>query len=197
MIRRKKTTIFTDAKDTTTVAELKKIIEGILKVSHKDQKLFKDSVLMEDDKTMSGRFHFKFFLLILGDKGSIELFRSVFMVKAFSKLPLFSTSRLRHHNVVGKSTIPGPARTGCPIRARFREFGHNSLQLTTRPTWRYEKPRKRPWTSKCLDLKAPPQKNKNILQAATKFVYFLLIFEEFVKSCVARWKSVTSVWIWL
>lgn len=28
MIRRKKTTIFTDAKDTTTVLELKKMIEG-------------------------------------------------------------------------------------------------------------------------------------------------------------------------
>lgn len=28
MIRRKKQTIFTDAKDTTTVLELKKIIEG-------------------------------------------------------------------------------------------------------------------------------------------------------------------------
>lgn len=30
MIRRKKLTIFTDAKDTTTVLELKKIIEGKL-----------------------------------------------------------------------------------------------------------------------------------------------------------------------
>lgn len=29
MIRRKKTTIFTDAKDTTTVLELKKMIEGM------------------------------------------------------------------------------------------------------------------------------------------------------------------------
>lgn len=32
MIRRKKTTIFTDAKETTPVYELKKMIEGILKV---------------------------------------------------------------------------------------------------------------------------------------------------------------------
>lgn len=34
MIRRKKLTIFTDAKDTTTVLELKKIIEGIVNQLH-------------------------------------------------------------------------------------------------------------------------------------------------------------------
>lgn len=33
MIRRKKQTIFTDAKDTTTVLELKKIIEGEFKAA--------------------------------------------------------------------------------------------------------------------------------------------------------------------
>lgn len=32
MIRRKKTTIFTDAKDNTTVGELKKMIEGMKKL---------------------------------------------------------------------------------------------------------------------------------------------------------------------
>lgn len=54
MIRRKKMTIFTDAKDTTTVLELKKIIEGILKVAPQCQMLFnKDSQLMEDDKTLA------------------------------------------------------------------------------------------------------------------------------------------------
>jgi elongin-B len=55
MIRRKKTTIFTDAKDTTTVLELKKITEGILKVAPKDQRLYnKDNTLMDDDsKTLS------------------------------------------------------------------------------------------------------------------------------------------------
>ncbi|XP_063244385.1 elongin-B [Bacillus rossius redtenbacheri] len=53
MIRRKKLTIFTDAKDTTTVFELKRIIEGILKVSPNNQQLFnKESTLMEDDKTL-------------------------------------------------------------------------------------------------------------------------------------------------
>lgn len=35
MIRRKKLTIFTDAKDTTSVLELKKIIEGELLNVHK------------------------------------------------------------------------------------------------------------------------------------------------------------------
>jgi len=40
MIRRKKTTIFTDCKETTTVVELKKIIEGITKVLPEDIMLF-------------------------------------------------------------------------------------------------------------------------------------------------------------
>jgi elongin-B len=54
MIRRKKTTIFTDAKDTTTVLELKKMVEGILKVAPKDQRLYnKDNALMDDDKQLS------------------------------------------------------------------------------------------------------------------------------------------------
>lgn len=54
MIRRKKSTIFTDAKDTTTVLELKKMIEGILKFPPKDQRLYnKDNALMDDDKQLS------------------------------------------------------------------------------------------------------------------------------------------------
>ena len=53
MIRRKKTTIFTDAKDSTSVLELKKMIEGILKIAPRDQRLFnKENVLMEDDKPL-------------------------------------------------------------------------------------------------------------------------------------------------
>jgi len=42
MIRRKKMTIFTDAKESTTVLEVKRIVEGILKQKPEDQKLFKD-----------------------------------------------------------------------------------------------------------------------------------------------------------
>uniref|UniRef100_A0A6M2DU77 Elongin-B n=1 Tax=Xenopsylla cheopis TaxID=163159 RepID=A0A6M2DU77_XENCH len=50
MIRRKKLTIFTDCKDTTSVFELKKIIEGILKVPPANQLLFnKDNQQMSDD----------------------------------------------------------------------------------------------------------------------------------------------------
>lgn len=53
MIRRKKLTIFTDAKDTTTVLELKRMIEGILKMNPQDQQLFnKDNQLMEDEKAL-------------------------------------------------------------------------------------------------------------------------------------------------
>ncbi|XP_055845182.1 elongin-B [Episyrphus balteatus] len=40
MIRRHKTTIFTDAKENTSVNELKRMIGGILKVSPADQILF-------------------------------------------------------------------------------------------------------------------------------------------------------------
>ena len=45
MVRRKKTTIFLDAKETTTVSDLKKMIEGITKKAPADQQLFnKDDV---------------------------------------------------------------------------------------------------------------------------------------------------------
>lgn len=51
MIRRKKSTIFIDAKETTTVLEVKKIIEGILKIAPQDQQLFnKENIIMEDDR---------------------------------------------------------------------------------------------------------------------------------------------------
>ncbi|EFN80258.1 Transcription elongation factor B polypeptide 2 [Harpegnathos saltator] len=47
-------TIFTDAKDDTTVLELKKMIEGILKVPPVNQQLFnKDNVVMSDSKFLS------------------------------------------------------------------------------------------------------------------------------------------------
>ncbi|KAL6260118.1 elongin-B [Pogonomyrmex barbatus] len=53
MIRRKKLTIFTDAKDDTTVLELKKMIEGIMKVPPANQQLFnKENMLMSDSKTL-------------------------------------------------------------------------------------------------------------------------------------------------
>ncbi|KAG7459918.1 hypothetical protein MATL_G00215670 [Megalops atlanticus] len=52
MIRRHKTTIFTDAKESTTVYELKRIVEGILKRAPEDQRLYKDDQLLEDSKTL-------------------------------------------------------------------------------------------------------------------------------------------------
>ena len=52
MIKRQKTTIFTDAKETNTVFELKRIIEGITKRSPEDQQLFKDGDMLDDTKTL-------------------------------------------------------------------------------------------------------------------------------------------------
>lgn len=46
MIRRHKTTIFTDAKESTTVYELKRIVEGILKRTPEDQRLYKVSLAL-------------------------------------------------------------------------------------------------------------------------------------------------------
>ncbi|RNA31807.1 transcription elongation factor B polypeptide 2 [Brachionus plicatilis] len=57
MIRRHKTTIFADAKETTTVHEVKKMVEGILKKAPEDQQLFKltkdQPILMDDSKQLS------------------------------------------------------------------------------------------------------------------------------------------------
>nr|XP_039272466.1 elongin-B-like [Styela clava] len=52
-IRRQKTTIFTDAKESTTVLELKKIIGGILKVSPEDQMLYKEDQQLDDNKSLA------------------------------------------------------------------------------------------------------------------------------------------------
>jgi len=52
MVRRKKCTVFTDAKETTSVYELKKIVEGITKISPENQKLFKDDGEMLDSKCL-------------------------------------------------------------------------------------------------------------------------------------------------
>lgn len=53
MIRRKKTTIFTDVKETTSVHNLKKILEGITKKAPEKQRLYKDDIIMEDHKTLA------------------------------------------------------------------------------------------------------------------------------------------------
>lgn len=52
MVRRKKTTIFLDAKENTTVQELKKMVEGITKVPPENQELYKDDQIMDPSKTL-------------------------------------------------------------------------------------------------------------------------------------------------
>ncbi|XP_077397906.1 elongin-B-like isoform X3 [Festucalex cinctus] len=52
MIRRHKTTIFTDAKESTSVYELKRIVEGILKRPPEDQRLYKDDMELDDTQTL-------------------------------------------------------------------------------------------------------------------------------------------------
>lgn len=50
-IQRKTTTVFTEAKESSTVLELKRMVEGVLKRPPKEQLLFKDHQLLEDRKT--------------------------------------------------------------------------------------------------------------------------------------------------
>ncbi|XP_064620201.1 elongin-B-like [Lineus longissimus] len=52
MIRRKKVTIFADAKESSTVLDLKKVVEGITKMAPADVKLFKDDQPLDDNKTL-------------------------------------------------------------------------------------------------------------------------------------------------
>ncbi|XP_061906214.1 elongin-B [Entelurus aequoreus] len=52
MIRRHKTTIFTEAKESTSVYELKRIVEGILKRPPEEQVLYKDDMVLEDAQTL-------------------------------------------------------------------------------------------------------------------------------------------------
>ncbi|XP_059947537.1 elongin-B-like [Mesoplodon densirostris] len=52
MIRRHKTTIFMDAKESSTVFELKRIVQGMLKRLLVEQRLYKDDQLLDDRKTL-------------------------------------------------------------------------------------------------------------------------------------------------
>jgi len=52
MIRRQKMTVFVDAKETSSVSEIKKIVEGITKVAPENQRLYKDDTIMEDTKSL-------------------------------------------------------------------------------------------------------------------------------------------------
>ena len=52
MVRRKNTTMFLDAKESTPVLEVKKILKGILKASLEDMQLYKDGVVIDETKTL-------------------------------------------------------------------------------------------------------------------------------------------------
>jgi len=52
MVRRQKTTIFLDAKETTTVGQIKLMVEGILKRPPGEQCLYSGQDEMADDKTL-------------------------------------------------------------------------------------------------------------------------------------------------
>ncbi|XP_037059321.1 elongin-B-like [Peromyscus leucopus] len=52
MIRRHKTTIFTEAKETSTVFQLKRVVQGILQRPPEEQRLYKDDQLLDDRKTL-------------------------------------------------------------------------------------------------------------------------------------------------
>ncbi|CAG2171388.1 unnamed protein product [Oppiella nova] len=53
MIRRKKMTVFLDAKETTSVIDLKRMIAGITKTLPENQRLFKDDEVMDDRKSLT------------------------------------------------------------------------------------------------------------------------------------------------
>jgi len=52
MVRREKLTMFLDCKESTTVFEVKRMIEGITKKSPEDQRLYKDDQILEDNRTL-------------------------------------------------------------------------------------------------------------------------------------------------
>lgn len=52
MIRRKETTIFLDAKETTSVFELKRMVEGIVKRPPDSIRLYRDDQIMDNNKTL-------------------------------------------------------------------------------------------------------------------------------------------------
>ncbi|XP_031549841.1 elongin-B-like [Actinia tenebrosa] len=52
MVRRSKTSVFLDCKESTTVMDVKKMIEGILKRPPEEQRLFKGDQVLDDNKTL-------------------------------------------------------------------------------------------------------------------------------------------------
>lgn len=56
MVRRKKTTIFLDTKETATVADVKKLLSGIIRRSPEDQKLSYEKRILEDRDELRSYF---------------------------------------------------------------------------------------------------------------------------------------------
>nr|XP_042126354.1 elongin-B-like [Peromyscus maniculatus bairdii] len=52
MIRRQKTTVFTEAKELSTVFQLERVVQGILQRPPEEQRLYKDDQLLDDRKTL-------------------------------------------------------------------------------------------------------------------------------------------------
>ena len=69
MIRRKKTTIFTDAKESTPMGDVKKIIDGILKVPPENQRLYKDDTVSPEFQTRLWDFTTSFIIFSKMDAG--------------------------------------------------------------------------------------------------------------------------------
>jgi len=74
MIRREKTTIYIDTTEETKVYKLKQMLQGIVKKSPEDQKLYKISTneALEDDKTL-GDCGYKSHVAKAQDPGTIGL----------------------------------------------------------------------------------------------------------------------------
>lgn len=56
MVRRQKTTVFLDTKENATVADVKKMLSGIIKRSPEDQKLSYDKQILDDREELGHYF---------------------------------------------------------------------------------------------------------------------------------------------
>lgn len=74
MIRREKTTIYIDATEETTVSQLKRVLQGIVKKPPEDQKLYNvgNKEVLEDNKTL-GDCGYKSHTAKAQDPGTIGL----------------------------------------------------------------------------------------------------------------------------
>lgn len=107
MIRREKSTVFLDATEETTVLQLKKMLEGIVKKPPEDLKLYNPSNkdALEDNKTL-GDCGYKSQNAKAQDPATIGLAYRI------SELPLYKlwwliSSAVLHHSVSGQESCSG------------------------------------------------------------------------------------------